>query len=255
MYRPIGPNQTAPFTAAKQGLGIRSAGNAPTRQHLPGHRRPRERCPALGASAAGGKFNGPAGGGKGPWRLTDAAAVITASLAGGRDLVIDYDHQSEYSARPGVGGTAPAAGWITQLEHREDGIWGQVTWTEAGAAAVAAREYRYLSPVFQFDAAGQAKRLLRAGLTNTPALNLTAVAAEGARRPTRRCRRISICAQKAASPGWLTAWWTGAGSPSKNTGPAACGRSNSQCQNWKGEPHDSRDHTAAPYGGGTGRRR
>jgi phage I-like protein len=125
-----------------------------------------------------GRFNGPAGGGKGPWRLTDAAAVIAASLAGGRDLVIDYNHQSEYSARPGVGGTAPAAGWITQLEEREDGIWGQVTWTEAGAAAVAAREYRYLSPVFQFDAAGQVKRILRAGLTNTPALTLTAVAAD-----------------------------------------------------------------------------
>jgi len=41
-----------------------------------------------------------------------------------------------------------------------------------------AREYRYVSPVFQFDPKdGSVTRLLRAGLTNNPNLHLTAIAA------------------------------------------------------------------------------
>ena len=72
--------------------------------------------------------------------------------------------------RPGVGGTAKAAGWIKAMELRDDGIWGQIEWTESGAAAVAGKEYRYLSPVFTFDKSGQVKRLLRASLINNPAL-------------------------------------------------------------------------------------
>jgi phage I-like protein len=41
-----------------------------------------------------------------------------------------------------------------------------------------AREYRYVSPVFQFDPKdGCVTRLLRAGLTNNPNLHLTAIAA------------------------------------------------------------------------------
>ncbi|HYR80438.1 MAG TPA: phage protease, partial [Candidatus Dormibacteraeota bacterium] len=44
--------------------------------------------------------------------------------------------------------------------------------------SIVAREYRYVSPVFQFDpASGSVTRLLRAGLTNNPNLHLTAIAA------------------------------------------------------------------------------
>jgi hypothetical protein len=52
---------------------------------------------------------------------------------------------------PGVGGTAKAAGWIKELQVRDDGIFGRVEWTEAAAAAIKAGEYRYLSPVFFHD--------------------------------------------------------------------------------------------------------
>lgn len=116
--------------------------------------------------------------GRGPWRVVDPAAVIAASreLAAGADLVIDYDHQSDYAAVAGTGGRAPAAGWITGLSLAPDGgISAAVSWTAQARRAIAAREYRFLSPVFAHDAAGRVVRLLRAGLTNTPNLALPAL--------------------------------------------------------------------------------
>jgi phage I-like protein len=116
--------------------------------------------------------------GRGPFRLDDPATVIAATLglemrAG---LPIDYDHATDLAAPQGH--PAPAAGWIKTLEARGGAIWGRVEWTERAAAAIAAREYRYISPVFQFDPAdGRVTRLLRAGLTNNPNLYLTAIAA------------------------------------------------------------------------------
>lgn len=116
--------------------------------------------------------------GRGPYILKDAQAVVAASNREGLEAVIDYDHQTDLSAVKDVGGTAPAAGWIKVLEARADGIWGKVEWTERGAAAVAAREYRYLSPVFLHTRTGEVKQVLRAGLTNNPNLHLTALASQ-----------------------------------------------------------------------------
>src|ERR1700682_3111858 len=80
------------------------------------------------------------------------------------------------SAREGR--PAPAAGWIRELQVRAGALWGRVEWTVRAADSIVAREYRYVSPVFQFDpATGSVTRLLRAGLTNNPNLHLTAIAA------------------------------------------------------------------------------
>lgn len=79
------------------------------------------------------------------------------------------------------GQPAPAAGWIKQLESRGDGLWGLIEWTAKASAHLAAKEYRYLSPVFNFTPSGEVTRVLRAALTNNPALELTALAsAQGA---------------------------------------------------------------------------
>lgn len=119
--------------------------------------------------------------GRGPYHLRDAAhaaQVVAATLtaAGGVDPVFDYDHQTEYAPKPGVGGVAPAAGWMKTVEAREDGIYARVDWTEAAHARLSAKEYRYVSPVFTHDKSGQVRTLLRAGLTNNPNLELPAVA-------------------------------------------------------------------------------
>ncbi len=116
--------------------------------------------------------------GRGPFRLDDPAAVIasTTALQMNAGLPIDYDHATDFGAPEGR--PAPAAGWIRELEVRGGAVWGRVEWTTRAASSIVAREYRYVSPVFQFDPKdGVVTRLLRAGLTNNPNLHLTAIAA------------------------------------------------------------------------------
>src|SRR5277367_2788298 len=116
--------------------------------------------------------------GRGPFRLDDPAAVIasTTAMQMNAGLPIDYDHATDFGAPEGR--PAPAAGWIRELEVRSGAIWGRVEWTARAASSIVAREYRYVSPVFQFDPKdGLVTRLLRAGLTNNPNLHLTAIAA------------------------------------------------------------------------------
>lgn len=110
------------------------------------------------------------------WKLTDAAAVVAASLnlAAGADLPIDYEHQTDYAA--GNGQPAPAAGWIRELSARNDGIWARVEWTDRACQMLNNREYRYISPTFQHTKSGVVQQILRAALTNNPALDLPALA-------------------------------------------------------------------------------
>jgi len=108
------------------------------------------------------------------WTNDDSAAVVRASESG-VDLVIDYEHQTDLAAQNGQ--KAPAAGWISRLEARADGIWGKVAWTTAAREHLENREYRYLSPTFMYAKDGQARKILRAALTNHPAIHtLTALA-------------------------------------------------------------------------------
>jgi len=103
---------------------------------------------------------------KGDFLMDDeAAAMVMAAFAGRKnDVVIDYEHQTL------AGVEAPAAGWITGLENRgPDGIWANVEWTDRAKAYIAAREYRFISPVFvRRGRDGRVTELLSAGLTNAP---------------------------------------------------------------------------------------
>lgn len=112
--------------------------------------------------------------GRGPYTL-DAQAVLAAFKSWGADLCVDFDHQSLSADKKQ--GAVPASGWIKELQAREDGIWGRIDWTDTAAAALEKKEYRYLSPFFNFDpATGRIVRLLNAGLTNNPNLHLQAAA-------------------------------------------------------------------------------
>lgn len=122
--------------------------------------------------------------GRGPFRLEDKAhgervIAATRKLLGKSALMIDYDHQLVHAPKPGVGGTAPASGWVetASLTVESDGIWGDVEWTAAAQAKLRDREYRYLSPYFLHDkASGRVTRIVNAALVNYPALELAAVA-------------------------------------------------------------------------------
>ena len=125
--------------------------------------------------------------GRGPWILRDKAhaeQVIAASKShlGGCEMMVDYDHQSALAAVEGVGGRAAASGWVKQLTAGEDGIHVTVDWTPAAEAALAAREYRYVSPNFRVSKdTREVTRLVNIGLTNSPNLELPALAAEDPR--------------------------------------------------------------------------
>jgi phage I-like protein len=125
-----------------------------------------------------GEFSGRDG--RGPFRLVNAGRVIAATEALGltAGVPIDYDHATDFAAPKGR--PAPAAGWIRKLEERDGALWGRVDWTPHGAKAITSREYRYISPVFQYSPDGDVTRLLRAGLTNNPNLYLTAISARAA---------------------------------------------------------------------------
>ncbi len=120
---------------------------------------------------------------QGPFDAGDAIsmqAIIDRTLerAGSTEIVVDYDHQAVFAAIPGVGGRAPAAGWIKEFDVRQDGIWGRVEWTRAAARAIRHNEYRYISPTFlPHKDTGKVLFLHSAALTNTPDLDIPAVAA------------------------------------------------------------------------------
>lgn len=122
--------------------------------------------------------------GREPWLIEDQAhanAVVEATRErlGTLDLMVDYDHQAERA--PQSAGRAKAAGWVKPgtLQAEADGIYGEVEWTPAAVAAIEAREYRYLSPWFGHTKDDRrVTRLFNAALTNTPALEMTALAAE-----------------------------------------------------------------------------
>lgn len=105
-----------------------------------------------------------------------AEAVVAASAAylGSTDMVIDYDHQTVRA--PAVAGKAPAAGWIKELQARDTGIWGRPEWTAEASSELTGKRYRYISPYFAHRPDGRVTKIINAGLTNTPNLELAAVA-------------------------------------------------------------------------------
>jgi phage I-like protein len=110
--------------------------------------------------------------------LAHAQRVVDASLAtaGATDIPIDYDHQIPFGLKDGVAANAPASGWVKGLEARADGIWATVEWTNAAAAKIRDKEYRYISPYFGFEkASGAMTRIFNLGLLNFP--NFTELAA------------------------------------------------------------------------------
>jgi phage I-like protein len=110
------------------------------------------------------------------WKLSDAEAVVRA-FDPAKEPQIDLEHSSQLAAPAGL--PAPAVGWIKALAVRDGAIWGRVEWTTDGEAAVSSRAYRYLSPVFQFDwETNEILRIVSAGLTNSPNLEMAALNAQ-----------------------------------------------------------------------------
>lgn len=109
------------------------------------------------------------------WTLRDPQVLLAAFKHNNADLALDVEHASELKAPKGD--EAPAQAWIAELQVRADGTtWGRPDWNTEGARKVLAREYRYISPAFKFDAAGNIVRLTSVALVTQPALDMPALA-------------------------------------------------------------------------------
>ena len=106
------------------------------------------------------------------WRLTadDAQALVNRWFRRKTRTVVDYEHQTHLSDKNGQ--PAPAAGWIEGLEITAEGLFATVEWTDRARAAIRAKEYQYISPVFAWDkTTGAVLDLVSVALTNHPALD------------------------------------------------------------------------------------
>jgi phage I-like protein len=95
----------------------------------------------------------------------DADAVLADFAKRGKDLVIDFEHQTL------SGQIAPAAGWIERIEKTAEGIVGKVKyWTDQAKEHLKSGGYRYYSPVIQFSRTGKSiSGIHSVALTNHPA--------------------------------------------------------------------------------------
>ncbi len=115
--------------------------------------------------------------------LSNPQNIIREFQLGEIDLPIDYEHQNDKPEAKNSGPVA-AAGWITELEIRENGIWGKVSWTDKARELIQNKEYRYLSPSLMITKEqGEIVRLKGAGLVHNPNLYLTALASQEPQSP------------------------------------------------------------------------
>ena len=105
------------------------------------------------------------------WRINEAiAGRVIAAHNPAQPPVIDYEHQTLHKEANGQ--PAPAAGWIHGLRWLEGkGLYAEVELTQRARELVAAGEYRYFSPVFEYaKSTGDVVRVLMGALTNHPAI-------------------------------------------------------------------------------------
>jgi len=110
------------------------------------------------------------------WNLDDPQKLVAAFNVRGLSRPFDINHSTFIKAPKGE--DAPAVGWIEELAVRDGRLAGRVTWNARGAQVLRDREYRYVSPSFHFDKAGNVVEIVGAGLVNTPNFTLPALNAE-----------------------------------------------------------------------------
>lgn len=117
------------------------------------------------------------------WDADAHRAVLEAFRERALEVAVDWEHATQRRAVDG--GEAPAAGWIDMLEIRDGALWGRAVWTPRARDQIANREYRFLSPVFDYvrDTL-RIVRLATVGLVNTPNLHLQALNSETSQEDT-----------------------------------------------------------------------
>lgn len=85
----------------------------------------------------------------------------------GNDIPIDFEHASLFKGARGE--AAPAIGWIKELRYEKGvGLVATVEWSKQASEHIAKEEYKYLSPVLDFDKDRNLSRITSVALTNQP---------------------------------------------------------------------------------------
>jgi phage I-like protein len=111
------------------------------------------------------------------------------------EKLIDFEHRSD---SPAIDSDTTASGWIQELKiDPENGLMCLNKLTDLGAADLANRRRRFLSPVWLLDADGRPCELRKAALTNTPNIRamrpvLNKSPAEAAGQPKERNPAMDI---------------------------------------------------------------
>lgn len=101
----------------------------------------------------------------------ETLAAMVENFSG--ELVVDYEHLSAGKVdKPEQG---KAAGWIKALIQKVDKLFAKVEWTEEAAEAIRKKEFRYISPEFDFKCKDETGKdigpaLISSALTNRPFL-------------------------------------------------------------------------------------
>lgn len=101
-----------------------------------------------------------------------ASSALAAFEEHGTDLPIDYEHQTLGGTYSSPTGQAPAAGWIKRIFAEPGiGLMAEIVWTDRAKEMLAAKEYRYLSPVAVIRKTDRKLMAIHsAALTNKPAI-------------------------------------------------------------------------------------
>jgi len=145
-----------------------------------------------------------------------ARQAVEAFHALGRDLAVDYEHQTVPQFNTRRDGLSPAAGWIPRLEVRGDGLWAAgVRWTDQAEQLIASREYRYLSPVIYWtdETHSAVAGLGPVALTNEPAIRGSRPLLAASRGWKGTSMHMTVCSAQPLPTGGGR---TGVGTPTKH---------------------------------------
>lgn len=109
------------------------------------------------------------------WELTPERGrqIATALNQRSIDMVVDYEHATLKAQETGE--PAPASGWLKPAGFQYiEGVGlcsAEFEWTQKANGFIEAKEYKYISPVFFYNKAGEVLGLHSVALTNTPNLD------------------------------------------------------------------------------------
>lgn len=70
--------------------------------------------------------------------------AATGKLRHGSEMLIDHEHFSDQPDKE-----TRAYGWLLELQHRADGIYGRIRWSKTGKEAVDGGDYRFFSTEYE----------------------------------------------------------------------------------------------------------